>query len=142
MTALELVELSREECLALLADGDFGRVAITIGLGLAPIIRPVGYRFDVPSQSIVFRTLEGSKLRALSRARRASFEIDGHDRDGRSGWSVIVLGIAEPVTHAAEIDRLARLAVAGWPELTGARWMRIRARTVSGRRLVPVADAA
>lgn len=140
--ARELVELSREECLALLADADFGRVAVTTRLDLAPVIRPVNYRFDVPSQSIVFRTLEGSKSRVLSRARRAAFEIDGYDTDGQAGWSVIVLGIVEPVTQAAEIDRLSGLAVAGWPPLARARWMRIRARTVSGRRLVPVADAA
>lgn len=136
----ELVELSRAECLALLAEGDFGRVVVA-GLGAqVPVIRPVNYRFDPATQSVVFRTSGGSKFHSLAHSRRACFEIDGHDRRTRSGWSVIVIGTVEVVTREAEVERLSRLGTPTWPEGARSYWVRLRARTVSGRRLAPVGD--
>src|SRR5581483_11514031 len=85
----EMVELSREECLDLLGAHSFGRLAVNIGDG-APLVRPVNYLFDGPSQSVVFRTAQGSKFHALLRAANAAFEIDGIDEESRTGWSVIV----------------------------------------------------
>lgn len=136
----ELVELSRAQCLALLAAGDFGRVAVCPTRSEVPIVRPVNYRFDPVSQSVVFRTLQGTKLFALTRRARACLEIDGHDPDARTGWSVVVLGGVEAVTQPAEVTRLGRLGVSTWPDEGQARWMRIRAQTVTGRRLASVAD--
>lgn len=136
----ELIALSRPECIALLAAGDFGRVVISAGPSQVPLIRPVNYRFDERSQSIVFRTLEGSKFHTLARSARACFEIDGHDPETESGWSVIVIGSTEWITRAADIDRVTRLDVRTWPDGRRAHWMRIRARAVSGRRLVPVVE--
>jgi hypothetical protein len=46
-----MLELSREECLRLLASHSFGRLAVNMGEG-APLIRPVNYVFDEPSQSV------------------------------------------------------------------------------------------
>ena len=135
----ELIELSRAECLALLAARDFGRVVISSGASQVPLIRPVNYRFDEPSQSIVFRTLEGSKFHRLGRGAGACFEIDGHDPD--TGWSVIVIGTAERITRPGDLDRVARLDARAWPGGDDSHWMRIHARTVSGRRLAPVAQA-
>jgi nitroimidazol reductase NimA-like FMN-containing flavoprotein (pyridoxamine 5'-phosphate oxidase superfamily) len=51
---VELVELPHEECLALLAGTDLGRVAVNMP-GWPPLIRPVHYVFDEGSQSVVFR---------------------------------------------------------------------------------------
>jgi nitroimidazol reductase NimA-like FMN-containing flavoprotein (pyridoxamine 5'-phosphate oxidase superfamily) len=138
--ARELVVLSRPECLALLAATDFGRVVMSAGPSQVPLIRPVNYRFDERSQSIVFRTLEGSKFHTLVRSARACFEIDGHDPGTESGWSVIVIGTTERITRAADIDRAERLDVRTWANGRSAHWMRIRARTVSGRRLGPVGE--
>ncbi|HET8978893.1 MAG TPA: pyridoxamine 5'-phosphate oxidase family protein [Solirubrobacteraceae bacterium] len=135
-----LVELTRAECMALLSEGDFGRVVVSTGGSQIPMIRPVTYRFDAASQSIVFRTVEGSKFHTLVHSGRAGFEIDGHDRDAGSGWSVIVIGTAELITRAAEIDRLARLHFSTWPDGSRLHWVRIRTRTVSGRRLVPAGE--
>ena len=136
----QLVELPRAECLALLAATHFGRVVVAAGPSQVPLIRPVNYRFDERSQSIVFRTLEGSKFRTLGRSASACFEIDGQDPDGESGWSVIVIGTTERITRAADVERVARSDARVWPEGTDAHWIRIRARTVSGRRLLPMAD--
>jgi uncharacterized protein len=133
----ELTALTRPECLALLAANDFGRVVISGGVGQVPLIRPVGYRFDEGSQSIVFRTLEGSKFHMLGHGARACFEVDAVDPEAESGWSVIVIGTVERITRAAEVERAARRDLRTWPDGTGVHWMRIRARTVSGRRLAP-----
>jgi nitroimidazol reductase NimA-like FMN-containing flavoprotein (pyridoxamine 5'-phosphate oxidase superfamily) len=138
MTAAErhegtkLVELDRDECLRLLAGETLGRVAVN-SPGWPPLIRPVLYVFDQPSQSIVFRSTEGSKLTSLLRSARAAFEIDGVDPVANVGWSVIVVGPVEEVTAARELARLSGLRpwVAG--ELR--RCMRIRATVVTGRRL-------
>lgn len=133
--ATELVEIERDECLRLLAGHSFGRLAVSLGDG-APMIRPVNYFFDEPSQSVVFRTGEGSKFHALLRTGRdAAFEIDAHDPDRRIGWSVIILGVTHEVTSSAEIARLERLASEPYVQFAGGHWVQIRARTVSGRRI-------
>src|SRR6516164_3334280 len=128
-------ELSREECLRLLAANGVGRLAVSSKD--APVIRPLNYAFDEPSQSVVFRTAPGSKFSALLRQNTASFEVDGLDRDARSGWSVIVVGAAEEVTSPADGRRLDGLGVGQWAPGEKPHWVRIRAWTVSGRRIEP-----
>jgi uncharacterized protein len=137
----ELIELSRPECLELLGAGEFGRLVLSAGASQVPLIRPVNYRFDERSQSIIFRTLEGSKFHTLGRNGRAGFEIDGYDPETGFGWSVIVIGSTELITRAADIERVARLGGRPWPADQRSHWIRMRARTVSGRRLVPPGQA-
>lgn len=129
-----LVELSREECLELLAGQAVGRIAVQIGDG-PPLIRPVNHRFDAPSQSVVFRTGDGSKLYAAHAAARAAFEVDDLDADRRVGWSVIVTGAVEEVTMPAELARLELTGLEPWAPGERGRWVRIRAEVVSGRRI-------
>lgn len=129
-----LVELSRDECLALLGSNSFGRLAVSGG-GESPIIRPVNYIFDHRSQSVVFRTAAGSKLHFLVRAAKAAFEIDGIDPETRTGWSVIVAGVAEQITNPTELQRVAELGLDTWPGGERHHWTRIRTGTVSGRRV-------
>ena len=130
-----LVELTREECLELLASVSVGRVAVQLGDG-APVIRPVNHRFDVQSQSIVFRTGAGSKLVAVRVSTRAAFEVDELDPTTRTGWSVIVLGVADVVVSPAEIARLSATSLVTWAPGERGVWVQIRAETVSGRRIV------
>lgn len=128
----EMLELPRDECLALLASNSFGRLAVTIH---TPIIRPVNYLFDEPSQSVVFRTAGGSKFHALLLTAQAAFEIDGIDPGSRTGWSVIIIGMAEEITSPSEVRRLDQLGLKSWAPGPKHHWMRIRAWTVSGRRI-------
>lgn len=130
------LELSRSECLALLATTNLGRLAISGPRDRAPIIRPVSYVFDERSQSIVFRTALGSKFRALLVMEQAAFEIDGIDRGDRTAWSVIVSGVTEEITSPDEIERMAAIAHESWAPGDRHYWARIRAYTVSGRRIV------
>lgn len=136
----KLLELARAECLNLLRRNHFGRLAVS--RDGAPIIRPLNYVFDPRSQSIVFRTEQGSKLHGLLRAREAAFEIDGIDDGGRTGWSVVVIGVAEEVTNPSEIRRLDQLGLEVWAPGPRSHWVRIRARTVSGRRIAAVAGSS
>jgi uncharacterized protein len=138
-----VAELSRDECLRLLGTAAVGRVVVLTGIGHTPVIRPVNYVFDEVSQSVVFRCTEGSKLITLLRATRAWFEVDEIDPASYSGWSVIISGITEPVTQRHEIGRLERLALHSWIAGPDSRWIRIRTRVVSGRRVqgsVPVTE--
>ena len=92
--------------------------------------------FDEPSQSVVFRTAVGSGFHALLRSAEATFEIDGTEECARTGWSVILSGVPDEVTNPTEISRLDGLALDSWAPGHKAHWMRIRASTVSGRRIV------
>lgn len=130
----QMHELEREECLKLLERGGFGRLAVNAGGG-APAIRPVNYVFDHSSQSVVFRTAPGSKLHGLLRSGRAAFEIDGTDPVDRTGWSVVVVGAAEEVTGASELRRLEQSGLEPWGPGEKPHWMRIRATTISGRKI-------
>jgi len=131
----EMLDLSRVECLRLLAAGQFGRMAVALSAG-APVIRPVNYAFDERSQSVVFRTTGGSKLHGVLDAGEAAFEIDGVDEGSRTGWSVIIYGVAEEITDSREIRRLDALGVISWAPGRKNHWVRIRARTITGRRIV------
>lgn len=132
----EMRELEREECLELLRRSSFGRLAVDAG-GPAPAIRPVNYVFDEESQSVLFRTDYGSKLHALLLKEEAAFEIDEVDPVRRTGWSVVVVGTAEQVSNPFELRRLEHAGLEPWAPGPKPHWMRIRARTVTGRRLSP-----
>jgi nitroimidazol reductase NimA-like FMN-containing flavoprotein (pyridoxamine 5'-phosphate oxidase superfamily) len=130
----EMLILPREECLRLLASHSFGRLAVAMD---SPVIRPVNYVFDESSQSVAFRTADGSKFHAMLINGKAAFEIDEIDPRARTGWSVIIVGMTEDVTDPRERRRLDHLALETWTPGPKAHWMRIRAWTVTGRRIVP-----
>ena len=137
----DIVELDRPECLRLLAGSQFGRLGVTTGDG-APMIRPLNYVFDERSQSVAFRTTRGSKLHALVGAKSAAFEVDDVDLEARTGWSVIIVGVTEEVTNPIEVRRLNELGLDVWASGDRSHWVRIRAWTVSGRRIVQGTGAA
>jgi nitroimidazol reductase NimA-like FMN-containing flavoprotein (pyridoxamine 5'-phosphate oxidase superfamily) len=132
--------LARAECLELLGAARFGRLAVS-NPDRPPVIRPVHYVFDQSSQSVVFRSSHGSKLGALLRSGKASFEIDGLDRSGTSGWSVVIAGVAEEITGPAEIERLQSSGLESWAPGDRHSLVRIRAFTVSGRRVTRAGGA-
>ena len=108
-----------------------------IGLSVSPAtIRPVNYAFDDQTQSVVFRSALGSKLREGLSSGTAAFEIDGTDPVDQTGWSVIIVGEAEEVTDPAEIERLEDFELEPWAPGVKTHWVRIRATSASGRRIV------
>lgn len=127
--------LPRAECLELLATSQVGRVVVTVGAEHRPLIRPVNYLFDQSSQAVTFRCAAGTKLHALLRSASACFEIDHHDAEARTGWSVVIYGVSEPVVRPTEILRLERSGLDSLAAGPRPEWIRIRATTVTGMRI-------
>ena len=136
----EMLDLDRAECLRLLAATTVGRIAVSVAEWDTPVIRPVNYVFDQPSNSILVRSGLGSKLHAVLRSAKAAFEIDGTDGPGRVGWSVIVAGVSEEITSPSELHRIEALGLEPWTAGSKSHWIRIRANTVSGRRIALEVD--
>ena len=127
--------LDEEECLRLLASCPVGRVAISMG-GL-PAVFPVN--FTLVDGTIMFRTGEGTKLRAaLSRA-IVGFEADSIDPTYHEGWSVLVIGRAEELEVAPGEDGADGVPVAAWAGGDRHHLIRIRPELVSGRRITRAA---
>ena len=134
---IEFLEIDRDDCIRMLvaASGGVGRVALS-PLAAPPMIRPVNFAFDDRTQSVVFRSARGSKLREGLSSGTAAFEIDGTDPVERAGWSVIIVGEAKEVTDPAEIDQLEDFELKPWAPGVKTHWVRIRATSASGRRIV------
>jgi len=123
-------ELDPEACLALLRSKSIGRLAISRP-GAAPHLVPVNY--TVLRRSIVFRTAPGTKLDLLVKE-PVSFEADSWDTRARTGWSVVVEGLAyEASDREMEIeDDLHLDSVA---ERQNSRWARLMPESITGRRI-------
>ena len=127
-TGLEI--LDRDECVGLLERSKLARIAVVIGGH--PLVFPVNFTLD--GNAVVFRTNEGTKLHA-ARKGPVAFECDGVDSVYHTGWSVLGTGNAEEVVNAAELARLARLPLGPWCPGPKSTWVRIRPRTLTGRRI-------
>jgi nitroimidazol reductase NimA-like FMN-containing flavoprotein (pyridoxamine 5'-phosphate oxidase superfamily) len=135
-TGIEIID--RSECLRLLAADDFGRIGVLDGGH--PLILPVNYAMD--GDVVVFRTGEGTKLDAIRGP--ACFEIDGHDGEAHTGWSVVVRGRLEEVTqHQQDLyERLKDLASPWSTDAEKAHVLRIVPASIRGRRVQPPAPSA
>ena len=100
----ELVELTRSECLRLLAGDVIGRVVFTDSA--LPTVQPVNYVLD--DEEIIFRTANGSKLAAATRNAVVAFQLDHFDTTTRSGWSVLGVGEAYEVVDPVPSERAHR----------------------------------
>ncbi|MET0902582.1 MAG: pyridoxamine 5'-phosphate oxidase family protein [Acidimicrobiales bacterium] len=134
MTHIEM--LDRARCLELLRADEIGRLAVVADGG--PLILPVNYRVD--GESIVFRTDPGLKLDQGLRS-HACFEIDCFDRANRSGWSVVVVGRLEEVTHyeSKTWGRIHELPVDPWAGGVKEHWIRLIPSRITGRLVPPAA---
>lgn len=122
--------LDRATCLALLATQAIGRVAIARP-GLAPHVVPVNYA--LLGDSIVFRTAPGTKLEWLV-TEPVSFEVDTFDLERRTGWSVVVQGLAyEASDREMEIEDI---RVDSFVDRQNSRWARLQPQSITGRRIV------
>lgn len=128
-----LAGLPRDECLRLLASQEVGRLAVVEGH--QPLVFPVNYVLD--GEAIVIRTATGTKLYAATRG-PVAFEVDEIDREQRTGWSVLVTGLAAEITDLDRPDLVQRLrdtTLEPWPEGEKPNLLRLPANEVSGRRI-------
>ena len=128
-------EIPVDECYRLLRTQQVGRLGVNAEH--YPLIFPVNYGMD--GDTIVIRTSPGTKLTAASHA-NVTFEVDEIDQYARSGWSVLVRGLAEEVTeaHGPElVQRTHDVGVRPWAPGEHGHWLRLIPHHVTGRRVVP-----
>jgi nitroimidazol reductase NimA-like FMN-containing flavoprotein (pyridoxamine 5'-phosphate oxidase superfamily) len=128
---LELLE--EEECLALLASSQVGRVGVSIGS--LPAIFPVN--FALVDGAVVFRTSDGTKLAAATEHAVVAFEVDHVEPESRGGWSVLALGVASVVADPAQEAALREVTLDPWAGGGRDHYVRIPIEMVSGRRISP-----
>jgi uncharacterized protein len=130
-----LTTLAADECYRLLSTHEVGRIGVNAEH--YPLIFPVNYALD--GTTIVIRTAPGTKLTAASHA-NVTFEVDDIDRRSRTGWSVLVRGLAEEVGAEHRPELVARTHASGvtpWAPGEHGNWLRIIPHQISGRRIVP-----
>ncbi|MFE4462704.1 pyridoxamine 5'-phosphate oxidase family protein [Nocardia tengchongensis] len=99
------VPMGREEALRLLASVPFGRVIFT--RDALPAVRPVNHLVE-DGEIVIVRTRLTSRLTSTVRADSnvvVAYEADDIDPVEQLGWSVVVTGIARPVTDPERVAR-------------------------------------
>ena len=127
--------LATTECYRLLATHEVGRIGVNAEQHY-PLVFPVNYAMD--GTTVVLRTAPGTKLSAAPHA-NVTFEVDDIDRHSRTGWSVLVRGLAEEVGPEDRPEFVARTHAAGvtpWAPGEHGNWLRIITHHISGRRIV------
>lgn len=77
----------------------------------------------------------GTKLSAATANNTVAFEVDSEEDDGRSGWSVLVQGIASEVVGPVAVNSLLDTLGTPWGVAEVAdRVVKIDVHTISGRR--------
>ena len=84
--------LDTDECWALLADADVGRIAWHSGDGLS--VLPVN--FNIVEGRVIIHTGSQSPLAALVTPTEVAFQADDIDGEAAVGWSVLVRGVSGP----------------------------------------------
>lgn len=128
----EIHELTKQECLELLARNEIGRLAV-VADG-QPRIFPVNYVLD--GEIVVFRTDPGTKLDHAG-LDRVAFEVDEIDRHSRTATSVAIAGIARELTDALDraSEREQAMDLRPWASGTKDHWVRILPIDIAGRRI-------
>jgi uncharacterized protein len=126
-----LRQMSRDECLRLMASVPVGRIIYT--RQALPAVELVNFAID--NGDIIIRTDHGGKLAAATRGAVVAFEADSLDTDRRAGWSVTVVGHSQEVTDPDEISRLARIGLSSWARGERDHFIRISPGILNGRRL-------
>jgi uncharacterized protein len=126
-----LKQLSRDECLRLMASVPVGRIIYT--RQALPAVELVNFALD--NGDIIIRTDHGGKLASATRGAVVAFEADSVDTDRHVGWSVTAIGHSHEVTGPDEIDRLERMGLTSWAPGKRDHFIRISPGILNGRRL-------
>ena len=129
--------LTWEECLDRLHAGSVGRIAVTHRA--LPAIVPVNYVLS--GSRVVFRTEPGGMLARACAGTVVAFEVDDLDPDGRSGWSVLVVGLAELLEGSAAV-RAAEMGLVAAVGDGRDQFVAITIGQLSGRLIQPIAEPA
>ncbi len=130
-----LEQLSRAECLRLVAQVPLGRIVYT--RQAMPAVELVNFALD--GGDIIIRTDSSGKLAAATRGAVVAFEADSVDTVTRAGWSVTIVGYSRAVTDDAEIRHLEQSGLAPWAPGKHDHFIRISPEIVNGRRITATA---
>ena len=123
-------EIDEDECIKLIGSTPIGRVAFMVDDEILAL--PVNYRWH--EGGVVFRTLDGLKLAAAANHQKVCFEVDDWDAKKRSGWSVVIQGVAREVENWAEEAQLDEIGLIPWAKAEWRPiWVRIEPTSISGR---------
>lgn len=125
----ELDVLTRRQCLDLLQRVRVGRLVFTEDA--LPAVQPVNFR--VSHDDIVIRVAGGAKLAAAAEKQVVAFQADELDQDLRTGWSVTIVGHAQPITDVDELVAVAGTFVQPWVDGRRDHFVRISTEKVTGR---------
>lgn len=125
----DLDVLNRRQCLDRLQTTRVGRLIFT--QSALPAVQPVNFRLW--RDDVVIRVAGGGKLAAAADRQVVAFEADELDQDLRSGWSVTVVGHAEPVTDVEDLVEVAGTFVTPWVSGRRDHFVRIRTEQMTGR---------
>jgi len=128
---LALRQLTRDECLRLMASVPVGRIIYT--RQALPAVELVNFVID--NGDIIIRTDYSGKLAAAIREAVVAFEADSLDTDRQVGWSVTAIGQSQEVTDPDEITRLVQIGLGSWAPGDRDHFIRIRPGLLNGRRL-------
>jgi nitroimidazol reductase NimA-like FMN-containing flavoprotein (pyridoxamine 5'-phosphate oxidase superfamily) len=131
--APQLTELDAAESATRLEGGGIGRIVFTDEQG--PTAVPVS--FKLLDGDVVFRSSEESTIgRVLAAAPLpVSFEVDHIDDALHEGWSVLVHGRAHRITDGQELEQARALAIEPWSGVERNLYVRVRAASLTGRRI-------
>ncbi len=130
-TTLEV--LGEDECLSLLAQAQYGRVAVVVDQA-RPEILPVN--FVVHQRTVAFAT-SSPLLLTWAPLGNIAFEADWVDLSSHEGWDVVVSGVGADITDS--LDNLSQLVredqIDIWAPGANDRWIAILKPSFAGRRL-------
>lgn len=122
-------ELTANQCWDYIRQAEIGRLAVISDQH--PEIFPIN--FVVDRGSVVFRTAEGTKLRAAVEGGTVAFEVDGYDERLGFAWSVVLKGTAVRLESIEEVLASEELPLFPWQSGEKNHFMRIEPAETSGR---------
>jgi uncharacterized protein len=125
-----LDEMSAQECFSHLRSAEVGRVVFT--LGALPAVLPM--TFALHGGDLLMATAADSRLASAVHGGVLAFEVDDIDVASRTGWSVVVFGIAQVLDQDSGRAEAATI-VAPWVPGRDDLIIRVPCTRVTGRRI-------
>lgn len=129
--ASALPQLSRDECLTLMASVPVGRIIFT--RRALPEVELVSFILD--RGDIVIRIDRDAHLAAAARGGVVAFEADLLDVAGQTGWSITAIGPSREVIDQSDKYRLRKMGLSSLAPVAHEHFIRVSPQILSGRRL-------
>lgn len=127
-----LIELTTEECLALLEAHKVGSLALQTDGGLR--IYPLNYA--MVQEQVVFRTLPYGQIANNAHGSEVAFAVDQLDEALKQGWHVLVVGKCERIEDPGEVRLIkSEMDPEPWAEGQRTLYFGIQWTNITGRQV-------